>query len=248
MDDPLLVGGSESRAGQVLGIGEPVNIAARLQALAAPGAVTLTDTTLALLKDAFECEALGAHRLKGVSEPVRIYRALRRADPGLAAAAEETPRTLAGRESQLDALLASFEMVRTREEPIPHQEILEVTAIIYAGVKDGIERWERTFAGRRLVSWKSTGDGPCRHLLAERFGPFIFGLALVAEPGRMRLVPRRWTAFGVPMPRFLMPKGDSFETIEDRKFRFHVEIRLPILGLMVRYRGWLAPIAPLRRA
>ena len=56
------------------------------------------------------------------------------------------------------------------------------------------------------------------------------------------------TGFGVPMPRFLMPKGDSFETIEDRKFRFHVEIRLPILGLMVRYRGWLAPIAPLRRA
>ncbi|MDH3667275.1 MAG: DUF4166 domain-containing protein [Paracoccaceae bacterium] len=110
-------------------------------------------------------------------------------------------------------------------------------------VEDGVERWERNFDDRKLVSWQSAGKGPCRHLMAERFGPFVFGLALVVEPGRLRLVPRRWTAFGVPMPRFLMPRGESFETVEDGKFRFHVEIRLPLLGLMVRYRGWLAPVA-----
>ncbi len=111
-------------------------------------------------------------------------------------------------------------------------------------VRDGAERWERNFAGRRMVSWQSAGDGSCRHLMAERFGPFVFGLALVADEGRLRLVPRRWTAFGVPMPRWLMPAGDSYEEVEDGKFRFHVEIRLPVVGLMVRYRGWLEP-APL---
>ena len=51
------------------------------------------------------------------------------------------------------------------------------------------------------------------------------------------------------MPRWLMPGGDSFETVEDGRFRFHVEIRLPLAGLVVRYRGWLEPgIAPARVA
>jgi hypothetical protein len=48
------------------------------------------------------------------------------------------------------------------------------------------------------------------------------------------------------MPRWLMPGGDSFETVKDGRFRFHVEIRLPLAGLVVRYRGWLAPCADLR--
>jgi hypothetical protein len=48
------------------------------------------------------------------------------------------------------------------------------------------------------------------------------------------------------MPRWLMPGGDSFETVKDGRFRFHVEIRLPLAGLVARYRGWLAPCAELR--
>lgn len=32
------------------------------------------------------------------------------------------------------------EMVRTRQEPVPHREILEVTAVIHAGVKSRAEK------------------------------------------------------------------------------------------------------------
>lgn len=109
-------------------------------------------------------------------------------------------------------------------------------------VRDGVERWERDFGGQRLVSHQLAGTGPCAQLMTERFGRLVFGLALVVEPARLCLIPRRWTAFGIPMPRFLMPDGDSSETVEDGRFRFHVEIRLPLLGLMVRYRGWLEPV------
>ena len=108
--------------------------------------------------------------------------------------------------------------------------------------REGSEVWERDFAGHRFHSTQTTGDGPCVHLLAERFGPFVFGLALVVDGDRLRLIPRRWTAFGLPMPRFLMPGGESYETAKDDHFHFHVEIRLPVLGLMVRYRGWLVPV------
>lgn len=38
-------------------------------------------------------------------------------------------------------LIATFrEMVRTRKEPVPHQEILEVTAIIHAAAKSLTEK------------------------------------------------------------------------------------------------------------
>lgn len=101
------------------------------------------------------------------------------------------------------------------------------------------ERWERDFGGRRFSSLQTEGKGRSDRLLVERFGVFEFGLALVVEGDRLRLVPRRWSAFGLPMPLWLAPGGDSFETVEDGRFRFHVEIRLPLAGLVVRYRGWL---------
>ena len=69
-----------------------------------------------------------------------------------------------------------------------------------------------------------------------------FGLALEIEDGRLDLVVRRWSAFGVPMPQWLAPKGPAFEEERDGLFRFHVEIGHPLTGLIVRYRGWLKPV------
>ncbi len=46
-----------------------------------------------------------------------------------------------GHHYEMFRMAATFrEMVRTRQEPIPHQEILEVTAIIHAGVKSRAEK------------------------------------------------------------------------------------------------------------
>lgn len=104
------------------------------------------------------------------------------------------------------------------------------------------EHWQRDFGGHRFASVQAEGQGRSAGLLVERFGPFEFGLALVVEGGRLRLIPRRWSAFGIPIPRWLMPGGDSHETAKDGRFRFHVEIRLPLAGLVVRYRGWLEPV------
>jgi hypothetical protein len=108
-------------------------------------------------------------------------------------------------------------------------------------LRDGREVWRRTFADRSFSSTQEAGSGRFDRLLCERFGPFAFGLALLCEADRMRLVVRSWSVFGIPLPRALAPFGDAYESAEDGRFNFHVEIRLPVIGLIVGYRGWLVP-------
>lgn len=101
----------------------------------------------------------------------------------------------------------------------------------------------RDFAGRRFVSTQERGVGRFDGLLCERFGPFAFGLALLLEGERLSLVVRRWTFLGLPLPRRWAPSGDVYETVDNGRFRFHVDIAHPLLGRIVRYRGWLVPTA-----
>lgn len=103
------------------------------------------------------------------------------------------------------------------------------------------ERWTRDFGGKRFASLQSRGTGRTDYLLVERFGPLSFAMALVVERDRLHLVPRSWSAFGIAMPRWLLPHGTSFETEADGQFCFDVEIAAPFIGLIVGYRGSLAP-------
>ncbi len=107
--------------------------------------------------------------------------------------------------------------------------------------KSGGELWTRTFGGRSFSSFQKVGDGRNRHLLVEKFGVTEFALALVVDEGLLFLIPRSWSVFGVPMPRFLLPRGKSFEIERDGKFHFDVTIEVPFVGPIVAYRGWLVP-------
>lgn len=59
-------------------IGDAVNIAARLEGVAKAGEVIITEATKELLGGAFKVEARDAVTVKGKSEPIRIYRALKK--------------------------------------------------------------------------------------------------------------------------------------------------------------------------
>jgi hypothetical protein len=107
--------------------------------------------------------------------------------------------------------------------------------------ENGGERWTRSFGNRRFSSFQASGKGRSRHLLVERFGIATFALALVVENGRLTLIPRSWSVLGIPMPSFLLPRGDSFETESDGQLRFDVTIAVPWIGLIVAYRGALSP-------
>ena len=101
------------------------------------------------------------------------------------------------------------------------------------------DKWTRDFGGQVFASTFSAGSGRFEHLLCERFGPLTFGMALVPDVDRLNLVMRRWSFLGLPLPRSLMPSGDSYEYAKDNRFCFDVEIRLPLAGFVVRYRGYL---------
>lgn len=106
----------------------------------------------------------------------------------------------------------------------------------------GHEVWERRFDGRPMRSTQEEGRGRDAHLVVERFGPVAVSLALVRDGARLRLVPRRWAILGVPLPGGLLPRGETWEAEEAGRFRFHVEIALPLLGPIVAYDGWLEPV------
>jgi hypothetical protein len=108
-------------------------------------------------------------------------------------------------------------------------------------LRDGREVWRRSFADHSFTSTQEEGRGSFDRLMCERFGPFAFGIALLREPDRLRLVIRRWSVLGIPLPRALAPFGSAYESAADGRFHFHVEIRLPVIGLIVGYRGWLVP-------
>lgn len=109
---------------------------------------------------------------------------------------------------------------------------------------DGVETWTRRFGDQAFSSRQFAGRGRSERLLCERFGLLTFAMALVVADGRLALVLRRWSVFGLPLPMFLCPRSNSYETVEDGRFRFHVEIGHPLTGLIVRYRGWLMPDQP----
>jgi hypothetical protein len=111
--------------------------------------------------------------------------------------------------------------------------------------RDGIEIWTRRFGGKVFRSVQMAGGNAEAPLLAEDLGPFRILMALVVEDGRLLLQVRGWRFLGLPMPMALAPGGTVHEEERDGRFRFHVEVRAPLVGLIVRYRGWLVPTAAL---
>jgi class 3 adenylate cyclase len=67
--------GSGGRQEQ-LALGETPNIAARLQGLAAPDTVVISEATAHLIHGYFVCQPLGAQALKGLTQPLQIYQVL----------------------------------------------------------------------------------------------------------------------------------------------------------------------------
>lgn len=99
------------------------------------------------------------------------------------------------------------------------------------------ERWTRDFGGHRFSSALSESRG----LAVERFGALRFGFALGSLPDGLEMRMRRWSAFGIRLPLALAPRTEAREWEEEGRFRFDVRLRLPLIGEIVHYWGWLRP-------
>ncbi len=105
---PVVAGevGSGARTEQ-LAMGATPNVAARVQALAEPGELLLTEDSYRLVERFFECSCLGPRTLRGLSEPLVLYRALQRRSgdlpTGRRADVEAPP--FVGREREIETLI-----------------------------------------------------------------------------------------------------------------------------------------------
>jgi len=106
------MGGIERQ--EQLALGETPNIAARIQGLAAPNTLVISDATYRLVQGYFACQDLGAHVLRGVTEAMRLYHVLGESGAtsrlDVAHARGLTP--LVGRESEVALLLERWEQAK----------------------------------------------------------------------------------------------------------------------------------------
>jgi class 3 adenylate cyclase/tetratricopeptide (TPR) repeat protein len=121
---PVVVGPLAGQVnGRALAIGEAPNLAARLQKLAAPGEVVVSESLRRLLAAEIVTQPMGLHHLNGIGKPIEVYRIC-----GINSAATRLKRQsnlLLGREQELrqiserwrDAATGRPQMLLLRGEP-----------------------------------------------------------------------------------------------------------------------------------
>ena len=96
------------RPGEAIVVGDAVNVAARLQAAAAPGQIVIGKATHDLVRDAVEVGPAEMLELKGKADPVVAYR-LHQVAAGAEGHRRRLDAPMVGRERELDALHQAFE-------------------------------------------------------------------------------------------------------------------------------------------
>jgi len=100
-------------SGERNAVGETINLAARLQTIAKPGSVVISDSVRRMAGGGFEYEDMGEKELKGVSGPTRVYRVLgvSRAESRFEAATQRELTPIVGRDAEISALLDDWRQV-----------------------------------------------------------------------------------------------------------------------------------------
>jgi class 3 adenylate cyclase/predicted ATPase len=145
------IGGSMRQ--ERLALGETPNIAARLQSLATPGRVVLSEQTQRLVGGMFDYDDVTTHMLKGLANATRVYwvRGASAAESRFEAATASGFTPLVGRDVEIDLLLRRWEQVREGEGQV----------VLLAG-EAGIGKSRITQALRQRLA-----DEPYLHLRAQ---------------------------------------------------------------------------------
>ncbi|MDJ0849827.1 MAG: TOMM system kinase/cyclase fusion protein [Myxococcota bacterium] len=110
---PVVVGeiGGGNRT-ETLALGDTPTIASRLQSVAEPGAVVISEATLRLVAGIFVTEDLGTPALKGIAQPIRVHRVLH--PSGVASRLDRAPALtrFVGRQQELALLLDRVEQAQ----------------------------------------------------------------------------------------------------------------------------------------
>lgn len=105
---------------------------------------------------------------------------------------------------------------------------------------DGSEVWTRHFGDAAPLRSRLHPCAP--GVVEEALGPLRVRLVLDASATSLVLRCTGWRLGPLPLPRALAPRSASVESVDATgRFAFDVPVALPLVGPIVRYRGWLVP-------
>jgi len=149
----LVVVGEMGSAGrqEQLALGEAPNIAARIQGLAAPNTLVISDATYRLVQGYFACRDLGAQTLRGVAEPVHVYCVLQEsgATSRLDVAQPRGLTPLVGRASEVALLLERWEQAKAG-----HGQVVLLTGDAGIGKSRLVQMLKDHIASEQHVRWE----------------------------------------------------------------------------------------------
>ena len=129
-------------------VGQTTHLAARMEQLADPGAIVITPETLALAEGYVEVKSLGPVPVKGLAEPVEVYRGDgggRRRGPASQAAARRGLTRFVGRDAELEQLRGALDRAS-----LGHGQVVAVVG--EPGVGKSRLFWEFTHS-HRVHGW-----------------------------------------------------------------------------------------------
>jgi class 3 adenylate cyclase/tetratricopeptide (TPR) repeat protein len=197
---PVVVGGfGTDLKRDYTAIGDTPNVAARLQTLAAPGSILISEATERLVHGFFDVRSAGELTVKGKSDPVHAYEVLRRqtAATAMSIAAERGLTPYVGRTTELRRLDEAYAALARG-----HAQVVSVVGDAGMGKSRLVYEFRRHLAEEPVVFFESYGSSisqavPYQTMLAmlRRF----FGIE-VGEPNAVagqKLAGR----LGVPIER-----------------------------------------------
>ncbi|MFQ5666931.1 MAG: AAA family ATPase [Candidatus Binatia bacterium] len=129
-------------------IGDTTNLASRLQSVAEPGTILVSESTYRRVRDFVQLQPAGTFQVKGKSEPLVAYRVqgLREARAPMAIAAARGLTPLVGREAELAQLHACYQRVK---EHLP--QVVAVVGEAGSGKSRLLYEFRQQLAGTDVV-------------------------------------------------------------------------------------------------
>lgn len=152
---PVVAGilGTEERAAYTV-IGETVNTAARLESLARPSSILISDRVYHQTQGLFNFQAMGMTQIKGVAEPMAVYEAVgTRSEPLPMRGVAGVTAILLGRDTELDQLSS----LMTAFLDDHHGRLVTIQGEAGLGKSRLVSEWLSVIPTDRIVVWHGRG-------------------------------------------------------------------------------------------